>query len=49
MKPKILTNKNKSSFMLWWFTNYNKTDQQLHSKEFKTLKQAEQFKLNKNK
>jgi len=47
-KPKIFTNKNKSSFMLWWFTNYNKIDERLHSKEFKTLNEAEQYKLKLN-
>lgn len=43
IKPKIFTNQDRTSFMLWWFTDYNKKDQKLHSREFKTLIEAKQF------
>ena len=42
-KPKIFTNSDRTSFKLWWFTDYNKKDERFHSKEFKTLIEAEQF------
>ena len=33
-------------YELAWFTNYNKKDQELHTKQFNTIKEAEIF-LNK--
>tara|TARA_R100000742_G_C4278956_1_gene102523 strand:- start:1684 stop:1884 length:201 start_codon:yes stop_codon:yes gene_type:complete len=33
----------KPKFRLWWFTDCNKKDERLHSKDFKTLIEAKQF------
>tara|TARA_R100001463_G_scaffold6764_5_gene21946 strand:+ start:3661 stop:3819 length:159 start_codon:yes stop_codon:yes gene_type:complete len=47
-KPKLFKYANKNIYELVWFTNYNKKDQELHTKQFNTVKQAESF-LNKQK
>ena len=41
-KPKLFTNQDRTSYRLWWFTNYKKKHE-IHSKEFQTQEEAEQY------
>ena len=41
-KFKLFTNKERSSFELWWFTGYG-NKQEIHSKKFDNQEEAEMF------
>lgn len=42
-KYKLFTNPQRTSFELWWFTDYGTKNVELHSKNFKTQSEAERF------